>query len=137
MAAFRGRSTWSLGPYLSRATEYATSWNGVPVRVTCRIIGRYGWTTATIDVAIDGAKILATGGVMKFAATHEENFDFRQSPHRAKVGWGRGAIRSLPFTLTIDDALVADARVPIQNWWIALWPCVAVVVGFAALEALR
>ena len=48
-----------------------TSWKGVPVQVTSRIIGRYAWTTATIDVSINGNTVLRTDGVAKLQAARQ------------------------------------------------------------------
>lgn len=102
--------------------RYSTSWNGSSVEVTSRIVDRYGWTTASIDVTVDGHTVLRTGGVMKIRGSHAETFDHAGRPHKAILSWSRGSLRYFPFRLEMDDILIADSRVFVTNWWIAWWP---------------
>ena len=98
------------------------SWNGASVQVTSRIISRYAWTTATIDVSINGNTVLRTGGVMKISGDSTATFEHERTPHKAVLRWRKGSFRSFPFRLEIDGALVADSRVSVSNWWMAWWP---------------
>jgi len=35
-------------------------WQGQPVSVSCRMVSRYGWTSASIDVAVGDQVVLRT-----------------------------------------------------------------------------
>ena len=107
---------------MSADADFRLLWNEVEVSVSSRIIPRYMWTTATIDVAIDGTVVLRTGGVSKSLGGQTAMFMVGGSEHRADLTWGRHSGRSFPFTLKIDGAQVADSRVRIENWWAAYWP---------------
>ncbi len=58
-------------------------WYGVPIIITCRLIRRYVWTTASIDVWVDGNRVLESGGVLKMTGSHAESFHFRNTTHEA------------------------------------------------------
>jgi hypothetical protein len=106
----------------------ATNWKGVPVQVTSKIISRYAWTTATIDVSINGKTILRTGGVAKIAGDTTAAFEHEHTRHQAVLRWQKGTLRSFPFQLEIDGVLIADSRVAVSNWWIAWWPMTGTLV---------
>ncbi|WP_444824314.1 hypothetical protein [Acidovorax sp.] len=107
------------------------SWNGIVVSVTARLVPRYAWTTASIDVFLEDQPILKTGGVFKISASHSEGFKSQNSEHSAEVSWGKATLRSFSIILKIDDAQVIKSSVPIQNWWLALWPWAALSVFVA------
>lgn len=98
------------------------SWNDKTVLVTARLVPRYLWQSASIDVSLDGHTILKTGGVFKIVGTHIETVDLRGKQHTAEVTWGKGSLRSFPFSLKLDGAQIIESRVQIQNWWLSLWP---------------
>lgn len=108
-------------------SECRVSWNGADVAITARTIPRWAWNTASIDVAVNGRNILRTGGVFRFTGKHIEHFDFRGSSHVCEIAWGMASLRYFPFSLNIDGLPILKSRVPIQNWWYALWPWVVVV----------
>lgn len=112
------------------------SWNNTTVEVTARIIPRYAWTTASIDVAIGGDTVLDTGGVLKIVGTHMGTFEFHGVKHSIEITWGEATLRSFPFRLFIDGFPLLASRVPIANWWLALWPW-AVLAGFSAWAVLN
>jgi hypothetical protein len=97
-------------------------WGGSWISVTARMVGRYVWTTTSIDVAIDGKTVLRTGGVPKITGSHTEQIDYGTARHQMTLSWGRSMGRSFPFKITIDDNLIQEGRVPISNWWCAYWP---------------
>jgi len=107
--------------------NFSTVWNNTPILVTSRFISRYAWTSASIDVSVDGAVILRTGGVFRVTGTVVQTFTSRGANHEAKLTWGRGSLRWFPFKLEIDGALVAEAKVPTSNWWCAYWPFTATI----------
>jgi hypothetical protein len=100
----------------------SVAWNGVAVLVTSRLVSRYFWMTASIDVWVDGNRVLRSGGVLRFTGNHSETFRFCDGTQQVKLTWGAGWLRSFPFKLQIDDVLVAESRVVIENWWLMFWP---------------
>lgn len=113
----------------------SASWNSTAVEVTARMIPRYAWTTASIDVAIGGNTILETGGVLKVVGAHVGPFEFHGVKHSVEITWGEATLRSFPFRLFIDGFPLLASSVPIANWWLALWPW-AVLAGFSAWAVL-
>jgi hypothetical protein len=92
------------------------------------------WTTASIDVSVDGKTVLQTGGVPEVTGKVSKQFEYDQRMYTATISWTRGALRSFPFTLAIDDAVILHSRVPISNWWMAFAPTViALAVVFVWL----
>jgi hypothetical protein len=112
------------------------SWNGEAVAITCSIVSRYAWTTASIDVAIGDKVILRTGGVQKLTGLHTETFQLRGYQHTAQLAWGVSLGRRFPVILNIDGVKVVDCRVSISNWWLAWWPLFA-TLAVALWLALR
>ena len=47
-------------------------WQGSPIRVEARLIPRFLWTTASIDVFVGQQCVLRTGGQMKATGSHSE-----------------------------------------------------------------
>lgn len=108
-------------------------WQGSPVDVQARLVPRFLWTTASIDVFLDGECILRTGGQWKFTGTQSSTFTRAGSTHTAELKWGVGGL-SFPCELTIDGVRVAAARVHIENCPIGF--LVAAVVLFAVVAAV-
>ena len=98
------------------------AWNGFALRVSARLIPRYAWQTASIELAIDAKVVLETGGVLKFVGVMTQVFEIQGVSHVAKIQWGRGVLRSFPYQVAIDDVEVRRGRVTIGNWWVGLWP---------------
>jgi hypothetical protein len=107
----------------------SVAWNGVAVMVTSRLVSRYFWTTASIDVWLDGNRVLSSGGVLRVTGNHTESFRFGDATHQAKLTWGAGWLRSFPFKLEVDGTLVAESRVVTENWWLVFWP-LFLAIGF-------
>lgn len=97
--------------------------------ITAKLVPRYAWQSASIDVAVNRRFVLKTGGVFKLVGKHAETFAFDGIEHSVEVTWGKAALRSFPFSLSIDGLPVLESRVPISNWWLALWPW-ALIVAF-------
>jgi hypothetical protein len=115
----------------------STSWHGEPLSVSCRMVSRYAWTSASIDVAIGDSVILRTGGVLKLVGTHAESFEYRGTRHAAELTWGVARWHQFPFTLTIDGMRVLESRVPIANWWLSWWPFFAAIAAALVWLILR
>ena len=99
--------------------------------ITAKLVPRFVWQSASIDVAVNGRFVLKTGGVFKLVGKHTETFAFDGIEHNVEVTWGSAALRSFPFSLSIDGMLVLKSRVHISNWWLALWPWVLFVAFIA------
>jgi hypothetical protein len=112
-------------------------WRGRSVEVTARLIPRYLWTTASIDVYIDSECVLRTGGQMKSVGTATDEFYASGSIHTVELTWGRPGIGSFPVTIAIDDEFVADSRVCVENWPIGLWPFITLPIAAWAFWLLR
>lgn len=110
-------------------TGRQTTWKGAPVFVSARQVPRFAWQSASIDVTIANQVVLCTGGVLKTVGAHTEMFSLDGHAHEATVTWGKAALRSFPYRLSIDGATILESRVPVANWWLALWPW-ALVVAF-------
>ncbi len=104
-------------------------WRGRTVEVTARVIPRYLWTTASIDVYIDAECVLQTGGQMKATGGCTAQFYDSGSTHEIVLEWGLPLITSFPVTITIDGELVVDSPVTVDYWMLALWPAIVVAAG--------
>lgn len=92
-------------------------WQGNTVEVQARLVPRFLWNTASIDVFLEGQRILRTGGQLKFTGSRIATFSHSGSIHTAELNWGfSGFSFSLPYRLQIDGVPVAASRVRIQNW---------------------
>src|SRR5262249_10297062 len=90
-------------------------WHGSTVEVTARLIPRFLWTTASIDVFIDGECVLRTGGQLKITGSSSAEFSHRGRMHQVELSWGHGSLEGFPYQLRIDRSKVAVSRVSIQN----------------------
>ena len=116
-----------------------TTWSGVPVTVTARVVPRYAWQTTSIDVAVNGRTVLQTGGVLKVVGVHTESVEVAGAQHRIELSWEKFADGAFPFSLRIDGAVVLESRVRPTNAWVALWPYVllAVLIGVTLARVFR
>ena len=103
-------------------------WHGSEVEVKARLVPRYGWTTASIDVFLDGECILRTGGQMKVTGSSSAVFDHGGSKHFAELSWGMARGLEFPYVLRINDAKVALSEVPVENTGLSVMPALIVVV---------
>src|ERR1700691_4993838 len=92
-------------------------WQGSKVEVRARLVPRYFWNTASIDVCLDGQQILRTGGQLRLKGSCSTSFTHANRTHIVILSWGySGLTFSFPYELRIDGASVATSRVRIQNW---------------------
>lgn len=106
-------------------------WKDSRVNVQARLVPRFLWTTATIDVLLAGQSILRTGGQMKATGSHSATFIHSGSTHTAELSWGYGILCSFPYKLRIDGNPISEARVYVWNWplgliWVVLLAAVSV-----------
>jgi len=92
-----------------------TTWHGCEVRVRAYAVPRYAWTTASIDVVVDGEPVLQTGGQLRIVGSWAGDFDHRGGTHRVELFWGKFTRGHFPFILTIDDEEVLTDMVPVEN----------------------
>lgn len=108
----------------SNAVE-GSIWNGLPLTVSARLVRRFAWQTASIDLTVGDQVVMRTGGVFKFVGKVVRPFEINGVCHEATLEWSRGTLRSFPYSLTLDGISVRSGRVGIDNWWIGLWPWLA------------
>ncbi len=112
-----------------------TYWHGSAVVVTARLVPRYLWLTASIDVFLDGRCILRTGGQMKSVGPSSAEFDHDGRSHTVELSWGRPRPRGFlrhcfPYDLTINGAKVAASEVPVENPALLVIPLLALASLF-------
>ena len=105
-------------------------WQSNAIDVQARLVPRFLWTAASIDVLLNGRCILKTGGQMKLIGSCSTAFSHSEATHKAELSWGVGGLFSFPYKLRIDDILISDSRVRVRNWPLGLtiWIGVAGVV---------
>src|SRR5262245_32270742 len=64
-------------------------WKDSALEVTARLIPRFVWMTASIDVVLNGQPILRSGGEMRITGSAVSEFDYRGSVHRCELSWGQ------------------------------------------------
>jgi hypothetical protein len=115
-------------------------WNDHRIDVRAALVPKFLWSTASIDVYLDGVRILRTGGKLRPTGLVETSFTDANGTHQVALTWGVGWLFAFPFVLYIDGEMIANARVRVSNWplGIALWLAVlAAVIGFKFLRFIR
>jgi hypothetical protein len=106
----------------SNEAQLITNWKGSEIVTRASYLPQRLWLAATIDVLLDGKKILSTGGQLKFEGTYVQQFEYDQSEHTARLEWGRFSGRTIPSTLYIDEERIMQGGVNIENWQMKLIP---------------
>ena len=106
-----------------------TQWRGSELKVRAYVVPRYAWTTASIDVIVDGEPVLRTGGQLRFVGSHKSDFHHRGTSHHVELFWGKFTKGEFPFILTIDDAEVLTSSVPVEYWKAASIAWTLVILG--------
>jgi hypothetical protein len=96
--------------------------SGKIYQVRAHLVPRYFWTSASIDVYLDGRCILMTGGQMKLTGGYSRAFTDGGQQHLAELKWGVGWQHHFPYELWIDGKMVAQSRVPVENWGMIFIP---------------
>ena len=109
----------------------SAEWKGQPVLVTSKLIPRFLWQTASIDVYVNKQCVLQTGGQFKATGSHTSQFRDAGKAHEALLKWGHATLRSFPIEFLIDGERVLEARVYTSNWLIGLVPWVG--LGLAVI----
>jgi hypothetical protein len=110
-----------------------TRWRGSTVVVRARPVPRHLWTTASIDVLLDGRCILRTGGAAKITGPVSAEFDHDGAVHTVELSWGQERSRGLarrrfPYRLRIDGAERAASEVAVEHSWLVVIPYSLVVL---------
>jgi len=105
----------------------AIEWQDGKVEVEARLVPRFFWTTASINVFLGGQCILRTGGQLKLTGSHSTTFTHSGAEHTAELSWGLSGLVSFPYQLQIDGLVVSAARVRILNWPIGLIAMVVIM----------
>jgi hypothetical protein len=109
------------------------AWQGSKVDVYARLVPRFLWSTASIDVFLDRKCILRTGGQLKPTGSHSATFSHSGSEHRAELFWGAGFLWSFPYELQIDGNPVSEGRVYVRNWPVGLLIPILIAAALLAL----
>jgi len=108
------------------------AWQGRAVLVRANYIPRFVWTTASIDVFLDGRCVFRTGGQLKAIGSHTATFNDGGSEHRIELKWGRSRDFCFPYQLRIDGVLVGESQVRVENQHMILIPAL-IIIGLMAL----
>jgi len=104
-------------------------WRGQSIEVTARLIPKFLWTTASIDLFVNSTCVLRTGGKMKVIGSSSARFEDSGTAHDVELRWGWPRPRWFPIKVLIDGDIVADSRAFVENWPLAQWPTVAVLAA--------
>jgi hypothetical protein len=102
--------------------EIKADWKGEQVTITARLVPRYAFMTASIDVSLGGKPILKTDGVLKLVGGQVANFERNGRAHSVEASWGKAALKYFPVKVIVDGQLLVEAPVKISNWWLVYWP---------------
>jgi hypothetical protein len=108
-------------------------WQQSLVDVQARLVPRFLWSTASIDVFLEGNCILRTGGQLKLKGSHSSTFLRSGSTHIAELSWEYGFLTHFPYKLSIDGTPIAKDRVYVRNWPLVF---VSVVIYFITIFAI-
>lgn len=97
-------------------------WRGSVLEVQARLVSRFVWTTASIDVYLDGSLILRSGGAFRVTGSCDSEFTRDGLSHKCELQWGAGRWARFPFTLSIDGEQIVNSTVRITNWPMLLIP---------------
>ena len=90
-------------------------------------VPRFLWSTASIDVFLDGRCVLRTGGQLKAIGSHSATFNDGGSEHRMELKWGLSREFHFPCQLSIDGVLVKSSRIRVENHQMILIPALLIV----------
>jgi hypothetical protein len=105
-------------------------WRGKAIQVRAELIPRFLWSSASIDVYLDGEKIFRTGGKIQSIGSHVEKVRFGGSEHDVELKWGRSQNFRFPYQLRIDGALVMESVVQVENQQLIFIPALVLIVLF-------
>ena len=110
-----------------------TSWRDKTVRVQAKLVPRFVWTTASIDVFLDDRCIIRTGGKFKITGSHSATFADGGSEHQAVLSWGQVRRHRFPYQFQIDGVTVEDAHVDVENWRMGYIPAFLIIASLVVI----
>ena len=125
------------GPTAGIAARNRTNsirWHDRLLEVKAHAIPRYCWLTVSIDVHVDGAAVIRTGGVLRSKAINEAQLDEQGQHDSLKLSW-RSPFQGMdfPFQLSVDEQVIIDSKVRPQNWPMVFIPLVTLGPLFIAV----
>lgn len=105
-------------------------------QVRARLVPRYLWTSASIDVYLNGRCILMTGGQMKLSGGYSSAFKDGGKEHLAELKWGLADQHQFPYELWIDGTKVMQSWVPVENWRLGYVPVGIIFIIMFAVSAV-
>lgn len=91
-------------------------------QVRAYLVPRYLWTSASIEVYLDGRCVLTASGQTKLAGTYASAFNDGGREHLAELKWGKAQQHQFPCELWVEGKKVMESRVPLENWWLGYTP---------------
>lgn len=102
--------------------ELPVQWHGSLLDVEARLVSRFLWLTASIDVHLDGVPILRTGGQFNISGSCHSDFVHDGLSHTCELEWGAGRLGRFPFALSLDGDQIVRSTVGMANWPMLLVP---------------
>lgn len=100
----------------------AVTWRGKKVTVRANLVSRFLFSSASINVYLDGECVFRTGGKIQSIGSHSAVVRIGGSEHQMEVTWQRSRKFCFPYQLKIDGELVADSQVPVENQHLMIIP---------------
>jgi hypothetical protein len=114
-----------------------TRWKDCDLEVRAEFVPRYCWTTASIDVYLNGLRILRTGGVLRIKGALTKTFRHKNENHALELSWRSPLLgMSFPYELSIDGRSIITAKVWPRNWPMLFIPVAAIALISIAVHFL-
>ncbi len=91
------------------------TWRGKTVKVRAHLVPRFLFSSASIDVYLNGECVFRTGGKINPTGSHSAAVRIGGSGHQIEVAWGRSRNFCFPYQLRIDGELVTESEVQVEN----------------------
>jgi hypothetical protein len=119
--------------YVRTHSHVMISWHDKTVRVQARLVPRFVWTTASIDVFLGDRRVICTGGQFKIAGSYSATFADGGLEHQAVLSWGQVRRHRFPYQLEIDGVSIDDAHVDVTNWRMGYIPAFLIVASLVLI----
>ena len=108
-------------------------WNNCTVTVRAHSVPRLLFTSASIDVYLDGDCILRSGGKASLTGGCTEPFTHAGAQHQVDLRWGHSRWYRFPYEVRIDGQLVDQGVVPVENWYVpaGIYGSIGAMIGIA------
>lgn len=116
-----------------QAPAVPVTWRGKKVTVRANLVPRYLFSSASIDVYLDGECVFRTGGKINSVGSHSAVVRIGGSEHQVEVTWQRSRNFCFPYQLKIDGELVANSQVPVENQPLIILPAFLMIAVLLAV----